>query len=211
MRRADLPGFTLVEIMVYMTLLVLILGSSMVVMLMANRFFKSTLDNNAVQREAQTTMLRLSRELEESKRGLVKLNTENETPGVVFISPRNDKGEYVYDYSGDGELFWQKWACYYVGPGPDGDARLYRGERSLGAAAIAPEATTLTILDFHTDSERRETVANDLISFEIAADIATADTYNIRASFGREGRTNNTDGDRMAEKVDLETSVHLRN
>jgi hypothetical protein len=196
--------------MVYLTLLILILGSSLLVMLMANRFFVSTLDNNAVQREAQTTMMRLSRELEESKAGSVILSADDQQTGLVFLSPRNLDGEFVYDYSSNGDLFWHKWICYYVANESD-KPKLYRAEQALLSPATAPENTLMTPTDFQLLTGTREIVAHDLLSFEIQSDLATTNTYNIRASFGREGRRNNTDGDRIAETVDIENSVHLRN
>ena len=194
--------------MVYMTLLVLIVGSAMVVMLMANQFFSSTLDNNAVQREAQTTMMRLSRELEESKEGQVLFSGVGEPKGVIFISPRDEYGEYHYDFGGEGLLYWQKWVCYFVKE-EGHKQKLIRAERIV-PPTTDPSPTTWTTTDFQGET-RQEIVSNDLLSFEIAPDPLIGNTFNIEATFGREGKTNRRDGDRVAERVAIENSVHLRN
>lgn len=209
MRRAGRHGFSLIEVMVYLTLVILILGSSMVIMLMANRFFASTLDNNAVQREAQTTMLQISRELEESKTGKVILSGADDPKGVIFLSPRNDKGDFQYDYTGDGLLFWQKWVCYYVKE-EGNKKKLYRAEKPLGTPTVDPPDTVDTTADF-VGLDREEVIAHDLLAFDIVVDTSSSATYSIAASFGREGQTSRTDGDRVAERVDIENSVHLRN
>ena len=206
MKRSGLRGLSLVEMMIYMTLLVLIAGSALIVVVMANRFFNSTIDNNAVQREAQITMLRISHELEESKQGKVLVEPE----GIIFLSPRTKKEEFNYDYGGDGLLVWQKWVCYYV-DSQGGKQKLCRAEAYLKDPTTDPPDPTLTTADFKNLSTRPEIVAHDLLAFEVEDSALSANTFDIRASFGREGRTNNTDGDRMAEKVDIENSVHLRN
>jgi hypothetical protein len=207
---AQIRGLTLIEMMIYMTLVTLILGSSMIIMMMANRFFHSTLDNNAVQREAQTAMLKISRELEEGKRGKVVLSASGEPKGVIFLSARTNDGDFAYDYTGDGLLFWQKWVCFYVDEDAKSHTKLYRAESALGTPETDPPDTVLTTSDFQALGNP-QVVAHDLISFDIQADTTSANTFNISASFGREGQTNRTDGDRMAEKVDVENSVHLRN
>jgi len=206
--RRRYKGFSLIEVTVYLTLLILIMGGAMAIMLLANCFFGSTLDNNAVQRDAQATMMRLSRELEESKEDQVLFSEDGEPKGVIFISPRDEAGEFEYDFSGEGRLMWQKWICYFVEEN-GGKLKLLRTETPI-MPTTEPTPTTWTTSHFQA-IHKREVVSHELLAFEIVPDSTIENTYNVSASFGREGHTHRTDGDRVAERVEIENSVHLRN
>lgn len=132
-------GFTLVEVSIYGTLLLVVLGMSYAVLAMSLRYYQ-TLDNQA---QLQQAGLVASTSLVDDLSGTAQASVRTEGNGLVFLSARGVGGQVFYDEAGD--LLWLKFVCYYR----DGQ-RLMRRERSITPTVTVP-ATIPTVASFASD------------------------------------------------------------
>lgn len=176
-------GATLVELMVYTSLLGLLLGSIYAVFAASMRYFRVAQAATELQADAQKTVLNLVADLSDSNASSIKIGS-NPT-GIIFISPRNQYGDFSYDSGGD--LYWQKWVCYYRESTTN---KLIRKEMYLPAnvnppgtpSTSIPSNATLTTTYFQTLlGARTTTVAEDITAFSVSG----TSPVSISATFER--------------------------
>jgi len=175
---------TLVELLVYTSLVGLPLACIYAVFAASMRYFRVAQAATELQADAQKTVVHLVSDLADSRISTVKVGT-NPT-GVIVLSPRDQFGSYVY-YDFDGDLYWQKWVCYYL---ETSNSTLVRKELYLpntvnppGTPATSlPSNSTLTTSYFQSLSgAHTRTVATDCTAFTITA----TTSVSISATFER--------------------------
>jgi type II secretory pathway pseudopilin PulG len=117
-------GFTLVEVVVYSSVLLFLLGGIFMVVEGGSRYFRLAEAHETVNQQAVIAMSRIRGELTNGSQA--SLNPSN-TPQdhILFLSPfgMDDTNEDDYEYDGT-QLIWKKWVCFYL----DGEDRLVRAE-----------------------------------------------------------------------------------
>lgn len=139
-RRA--PGFTLVETMIYSSLLLILLGGISTVLGLGSRYYREVQALAEVQREAAAGGAALRMEIAETRGPSLTVGLA--PAGLVLLSPRPDSGPWVHDSSGS--LLWQRWVCFYL-ESRGGVSTLVRKEKKLAApTAVPPEPVWTTAL-----------------------------------------------------------------
>lgn len=119
-------GFTIIEVVVYSSVLLFLLGGIFMVVEGGSRYFRLAEAHETVNQQAVIAMARVRAELTNGSQ--TSLNPET-TPRnhILFLSPfgLEGSGEEDYEYGGDGtQLLWKTWVCFYR----DDQNRLVRAE-----------------------------------------------------------------------------------
>lgn len=125
--RAASRGFTLAELTINSTLLVILLGIAYAGLLLAHRYYAESEAAVQVQQQATSGLKHLVSDLG----GTPSTGVRTDTSGLTFVSARTSTGSVAYDTSGS--VLWQSVVAYYVQGGV-----LYRKARTLTPTATIP-------------------------------------------------------------------------
>ncbi len=178
------PGFSLIELTIYSSLVLLMMAIIIPMYLACRRYFEISRASVGVQQAANLATYRLNLELMESSPASAEFYPRPSDPsapvGVVFLSARGNDRQFTIDPS-TGTPSWQRVVGYYLDTDPmypnnPQVQALYRAElvpngfpRSDGVApsTLSPRVTTATIRS--TGINRR------LIAHDVLAPAATGD------------------------------------
>ncbi len=129
-------GFTLPEIMVYITLVAILLSGVATLLISSIKYHKTAERIADLQHNALIALTNLSNDLSESQ-GDAIYRDENENNWLLFPSPKNiTTGGHSFDDSGS--MYWQKWVAYYIETDNDGVDNLVKKEMTLNPMSIEP-------------------------------------------------------------------------
>lgn len=171
-------GFSLIELTIYSSLVLLMMAIIIPMYLACRRYFEISRASVGVQQAANLAAYRLNLELMESSPSSVEFYPRPSDPsapvGVVFLSARGNDRHFTIDPS-TGTPSWQRVAGYYLDTDPmypnnPQVQALYRAEfvpngfpRSDGVApsTLSPRVTTETL---KTSGINRRLVAHDVLA-----------------------------------------------
>lgn len=204
MKQPRSRGTTLVEIMIYMSLVTMVFMAIYGVFMAGRRYFEIARASIEVQQAANTIGYRLTRDLMETDAATVRFfpnSASSSAPaGVVFLSARKpvtgapDDNTFVYDQT-YGVPMWQKYLGYYLDTDPSypNDTQM----RALYLAEIvpsgfpktraeAPSVNGLTTASFKSSGRNKRIVAHGIMAptnarphggFDVYAVVNGAKTY----------------------------------
>ncbi|MBI3925058.1 MAG: hypothetical protein HY319_05920 [Armatimonadetes bacterium] len=106
-------GATLIELLVYCSLLLLLLGAVYGTFSLSRRYYASVQAATESQQEAMKAMLSLGEELSQAAGDTLVDGVSLAGPeGVRFLSARTEGGLFAHD-PGSGDLLWQRWVCIH--------------------------------------------------------------------------------------------------
>jgi len=160
-------GFTLIETILYLTILLLAMSAIYGVLMGTHRYFQIADSSVEVERSAHVAMRGLTSELAESNATpIIWDSSTNPGPGIIFPSIRSTTGTVSYNTAG--KILWQKFVCYYVDTGSP--QKLTRKEVGITATATVPTAPTThnTVSEFSGDASlSKRVVANNVQTFTV--------------------------------------------
>lgn len=145
MRTRRKPGFTLIELSIYASLLGVFLLAIYGVFVASMRYFSLSQLTNDIQLSAQRSVRRMVDELSDSTLLGLKLFNTSSANGVLFLSARNQSGRFVTDASGT--IVWQKWICYYS---DTAQGTIVRKELAITPSTTPPSSSSLTLATFQS-------------------------------------------------------------
>lgn len=134
----DRRGLTLLEMLIYASLLLFILAMVYSSLVMGVRAYRSTENLADVQQKALTAMRTIVEEAASSPATSLRV----EAAAFLFLSARDAAGRI--HYAADGRALWQKWVLFYFDPTT---STVYRKELALVPSAnppgVVPSVATL--------------------------------------------------------------------
>lgn len=120
-------AFTLIEVAVYSSILLLLLGGVFMVVEGGMRYFRLASAHETVNQQAVIALSRVRAELANASQSSVVIDTSPQNY-ILFLSPfglesSTDPADQIYEYQ-DNQLIWKKWVCFYR----DSSERLVRAE-----------------------------------------------------------------------------------
>lgn len=190
-------GFTLVEVIVAGFLLVFVLFYSSS-MLVASLGYQAVQQNQTdLQRSAMDVLTKLADELSEASPYSVK--SETSPAGIIFSSPRDEMGRFVFDNSA--LVLWQRYICYYVDTNATGEPCLVRKESAFTpTTTVTGIPTSVTTAWFKTLNVPRRLLGTSVTG------LTTSGTNPIVVSL-----TCNHSARGRKDEVTVDTKVFLRN
>ncbi len=194
-------GTTLVELLVYIVLMSMMLTAVYAVFVASMRYFRVAQAATELQNDAQQCTLHMVADLADSTSSTVVTGTG--PIGIVFLSPRNNIGNFVYDSSGN--LYWQKWVGYYF---DSTNQQLIRKEVTLTTAVTTVPTnpyTTATFAALTGSNVRTRTIATDMTALSVGGttSVTISATFE-RSVFSNAAGTNDN-------RVQITDQVKLRN
>lgn len=192
-------GFTLIEVLVYSSVLAFLLGGLYLLVVAGSKHFQKGRAYQTAQQEALKGMTALSRELKNAKANSV-LHTPLPTPNILFLSPEEpapaSAGSREYDSAG--QLLWKKWACFYR---DTAESTLVRREESITPVALSvsdlPPLPPGDVLYFQTlAGVQSRVVARQIVNLSFADEAGGSILVQLSAS--------------EAVSSDASTTVNLR-
>ncbi|MEW6280941.1 MAG: prepilin-type N-terminal cleavage/methylation domain-containing protein [Candidatus Eremiobacterota bacterium] len=162
-------GMTLIELMVYAMLLSVALATIFLFFKYGNVYLHKTRTMVAVEQQSNVATAWLMKDLMECPEGLI--DSFASPPGVVFLSARDNNGNFVYD-TNTGDPIWQRYVGYYLDVDPErpNDTRvnaLFRAEQVVGGLpatnAQRPTPAGVTTTTMRTSGINRRLVAHGLV------------------------------------------------
>ncbi|MGE0494080.1 MAG: PilW family protein [Vulcanimicrobiota bacterium] len=191
--RAD--AFTLPEVMVAGSLMLLVLGAVLRLMIAGNAYLSLQEGRTELQKDVTLAFLWMSRELRETDADSIQVAPD----GAVFASPRDFSGEVKFDSAG--RMLWQKYICYYVEE-VAGKPCLVRKAVAISPPAVSPPPAP------PVDSVRLD----NSINYQVKARNVKSVTFNNSVSpmeFTIFGEIVNRRGRKYG--MELKTRVYFRN
>ncbi|GEM_PF-1302571 len=109
-------GTTLVELMVYISIMGIIFSIVYTILTYSMRYFDYGINLADLQQQALKAQMKLSQEISESTMSSVIYNNDSVNGyGIIFLSPRDNRGNFkTYQNLDAGKPIWQKFIGYYV-------------------------------------------------------------------------------------------------
>jgi len=150
-------GTTLVEIMVYISIMGVVFTIVYTILTYSMRYFDYGINLADLQQQALKAQMMLNREISESTMASVIYNNDSTSGyGIIFLSPRDKQGNFkTYQSIDGGKPIWQKFIGYYVS-----SEKLMRKEVSISpspnptptAPAATPTNPYTSVADFISKS-----------------------------------------------------------
>lgn len=202
-------GFSIVEMMVAMSLLGLLLAGLYAIVSLGFRHAREAEVFDTVHREALLGMQKITDELTLSSKGSVGVLAVGGQNSIIYALPQDlmaVAGHQRYSYDSNGNLEWRKWCTFFHEPSTQ---RVFRSELALpgGAQSSPPHPDDHPLLsDFQAlpPSEIRPVIRNcSLLEFREGA--TTPETIRVTLQVERKVTTDKT------TLIRLETEVNPRN
>lgn len=189
---------TLIEALVYLGLVGFLFTCIYGVLISSMKYYKLAENSTELQNNAMIAVVKMVNELSETRYSTI--SSGGSPAGIIFLSPRNSSNAFEYDSSG--QLYWQKWVCYYIGTDQNGISTLIRKERYLAAKTATPPSNTYTTASFSSDG----TLTPDYISrYATSLTFTTSGAVSIQADFEKLPSTD------YYSKVEITSKVFPRN
>ena len=126
MNRTVFRGFSLVEMLVAMTIFGIATAWAVSLFASAENYYWAGATQSDVQTESLSGQFQLLKDLQESNIVGIRINSSQEA--VLMVSARDSNGVFQY-YRGLysaylGKPDWQKWVCYYLMPAPRSNLKI---------------------------------------------------------------------------------------
>lgn len=103
-------GTTVLELLIYSTILGLVMTGIYSVLIAGMRYFHTADTSVELQSNAMDALANISQQLAEGNGASCSIGTS--PAGIVFGSPRDANGNFQFNSSGS--LLWQKYVCFYI-------------------------------------------------------------------------------------------------
>jgi type II secretory pathway pseudopilin PulG len=128
------PGISLIELIVTLGILSVVMVGAALIFQEGMQLFRTHQATADSQIAALKALSKITTEVVNATPDLAKsYNTASGSPpGIVFASPIMDSGGARFD-DFTGQIYWQKWVCYYFEPDPSGgdDGKIFRAEEDI--------------------------------------------------------------------------------
>lgn len=191
-------GTTLVEVLVYMALMGIVFAGIYGVFIASLRYYRTAEATARLQQNALIALSSITSDMSETKSSSISVNPSS-PQGISFASPKKiPDGTYNIDTS-TGEIYFQKWICYYL---DENTGDLIRKEVEINNPTTSPGTMQVPLL-VQEDSPYRKVVARGIQLLEI--DSADAPTYSITLT------ADQTTDTTKQNKIIVKTDVFVRN
>ncbi len=157
-------GISLVELMVTLGILSIVMMGAALVFQEGIQLFRTNIATADSQMSALKALSKITTEVVNATPELAKAYSagSGSPPGIVFASPITDTGSARFDES-TGQIYWQKWVCYYFEPDPSGgdNGKIFRAEEDI-PDENPPDSGHLNTLDY----VKNFVLANDTAYFQ---------------------------------------------
>ncbi len=207
MTRRIKAGFTILELMVYSTILLILVGSITLAVQAGMKYMRQGTEYQEAQRQTLIGLKAITSDLTRSTTAW--RDPDGGTPAMVdadhliFLSPIPDPPATDWTYDGD-RLQYHAWLCYYVTATPIGD--LVRVRRPLSTPEPSNNISAIPSLsDMQTPQagDERKVIARGVTEFRLNDGITAAQVQiNLTCSVNWE----DTDGDGSNDR-EIVTSI----
>lgn len=131
MRVSSRRAFTIIELLIASTLMLLMLIAAHQALVLASRYQQKLKDSSQIQQETMTILRKLERSIRTA--ALDSMTVSVDGRALLFLSAETDEGPY--DTEPDGSIRWRRYVCYHL----EGSEPLYtlvRREQKVNLASV---------------------------------------------------------------------------
>jgi type II secretory pathway pseudopilin PulG len=139
-------AFTLIEVLISATLLLLMLGSAYEALVLATRYHKKLSDATQIQQETMKVLGRLERSI--SAASAESLEVAPDSTAIRFVSAQNDQEFFDLDPA-TGAPRWHRWVGVYL----DGTTLIYK-EQTIPVTSTVPAFPSIDDIKLDTVARR---------------------------------------------------------
>ena len=207
MIRRSKTGFTILELLVYATILLLLVGSITLAVQGGLKYMRQGSEYQEAQRQTLIGLKAITSDLTRSTTAWREPDGGTaamvDADHMIFLSPIPDPPATDWTYDID-RLEYHAWICYYVTATPIGDlVRVRRPLSSPQASNIISAIPTLSDMQTNQAGDERKVVARGVTEFRLNDGVTAAQVLiNLTCSVNWE----DTDGDGVNDR-DIVTSI----